>query len=167
MWDVNGLNGKPALKCTPHEIAKECWTQMSMDPKLNLPTWKEINSEPEITSGTGTNLEWNMWDSFKWDETKNELTTYEPKWSNSVNTLNLRPKIKDDILDNLYNATAYSLNKEIMFNMEGAAQSGVHAANLIQYKFFCKPLPSQDYQPLWLRIIRSIDNFLFCHSNKN
>jgi hypothetical protein len=148
LWDIKGLNGKTALECTPEEIAQECWHQMQMDSELALPEWND------------NNLKWNIWDSFRWDKEIGQLTTYEPKWSNSINTLELRPKIKDDQLENLYNATAYSLNKTIMFNMEGAAESGVRAACLIQST---EDTINSDTEtiPFWLKVVRWADGYLF------
>ena len=148
LWDIKGLNGKTASDCTPKEIAEECWRQMQMDIKLELPELNDIN------------VKWNIWDSYKWDNQIGQLTSYEPKWSNSINTLELRPKIKDDIIENLYNTTAYSLNKTIMFNMEGAAESGVRAANLIQ-STVDKINDDRETAPIWIRIIRLVDSFFF------
>jgi uncharacterized protein with NAD-binding domain and iron-sulfur cluster len=144
MWDVPGLNNKIALECTPEELAIECWNQMRTDKKLNLVEWNDT-------------IKWTVWESFKYDEQKSRLTTYEPKWSNSVGTLSLRPRIKDEYLDNLYNATAYTANKTNTFNMEGAAESGTHVAALIQKKQFIE----NEQVPLFIRFIRSIDNFIF------
>ena len=148
MWDVPGYNKKCAIHCAPQEIAKECWRQMKQNKQLDLPEWND-------------DIQWNMWYSFQWDNKLKELTTWEPKWSNSSGTLKLRPHSKDEIL-NLYNATAYTLNDTITFNMEGAAESGRCVAKLIcadsgidaQIK-----LPTQT-TPIWLKIIRYIDSII-------
>lgn len=115
IWDVPGFNGKTAHECTELELAEECWAQIKKDKTLDIPEFKDC--------------EWFIWDSFYYKNGK--IQTYEPKWSNSVGTLELRPPIKDPI-DNLYNATAYSKNKTTIFNMEGATESGKLAASLIK-----------------------------------
>lgn len=120
IWNVIGMNGKKAINCTREEIAGECWRQI-MACCHNL---KLTDSIPK----------WDIWGSFKFDNINGELTTFEPKFSNNVDTLKLRPYIFDKYFTNLYHATAYCRNYTNIYNMESAAESAVKVAKLIYNK---------------------------------
>ena len=130
MWSAKGLNGKTALECTPEELAEECWAQMKQSDgnffQEEVPTW-------------------NVWDSFKYKD--GELTTYEPKFSNNVGTLELRPHSDDEIFSNLYHATAYTRTGTNIFNMDSAAEAGLRAVNAITGNNDVKVRPV--YKPNW------------------
>jgi hypothetical protein len=114
IWDVAGYNGKTAADCTEEELAEECWLQMIKSKhNLSLP-----NRMPE----------WDLWNTFTYD---GKMTTTEPKFSNNIGTLNLRPEIKDLELKNLYNATAYARTEMNVYNMESASEAGVKAGLMI------------------------------------
>ncbi|MGL5935645.1 MAG: FAD-dependent oxidoreductase [Cetobacterium sp.] len=117
IWDKPGLNKKCAINCTREEIAKECWEQI-IQTKHNLKLSKELPK-------------WDIWDSFVYDYTTLKLQTFEPKFSNNVNTLALRPAFQDEIFTNLYHATAYTKNYTNIYNMESAAESGIKVAKII------------------------------------
>ena len=117
IWDRKGIIfGKTASECTREELADECWSQMlatgsGLMEKLNI---NFINTP-----------DWDIWESFKHNGTK--LTTYEPKFSNSVGIYTKRPKICDDLLDNLSHATAYAKTDTNIFCMESAVEAGSRA----------------------------------------
>lgn len=112
MWNIKGSNGKTALECTPEELALECWIQMREHAshlfQTQLPTW-------------------NVWNTFQYKD--GALTTYEPKFSNNVGTLTLRPNTKDDYFYNLFHSTAYTRTTTNIFNMDSAVEAGFQAVN--------------------------------------
>ena len=114
-WDTAGFNGKTALECTEEELAEECWNQMTK------------NGSPF----EGEMPEWNIWQSFKFDPKTQKMTTWEPKFSNNVGTLKLRPFTDDELFPNLKHATAYTRTEMNLFNMDSAAEAGVMAAQKI------------------------------------
>jgi uncharacterized protein with NAD-binding domain and iron-sulfur cluster len=116
MWDVPGIiYNKSALNCNREEIAHECWAQIhSGCHNLKLP--KKIPN-------------WNIWDSFKYDG--NVIDTYEPKFSNNINTFQLRPNNVDDNIVNLFHSTAYVKTETNLFNMESAVEAGNKTAKII------------------------------------
>ena len=113
MWNVPGLNGKTANECMTEELASECWAQM-------------IHNDSPFNSDISPR--WNVWYTFHYSEEEKRLVTNEPKFSNNINTLALRPDVTDNIYTNLYHATAYCKTDTDIFNMESAAEAGVVAA---------------------------------------
>lgn len=152
MWDVPGLNGKKAINCNRDELARECWAQISNSQhNLKLPK---------------TLPKWNIWDSFVFNEDTGELTTFEPKFSNNINTLPFRPQNKDKHILNLYHATSYTLTNTNVYNMESAAEAGVTTAQLIlsRSSIYSKNKKNECMNntiPLYLKIVRCIDLKLF------
>ena len=147
IWDTKGINGKNALNCTPEELAIECWDQINNSQhNLKLPI-----SVPE----------WNVWDSFKFNKETGELDTYEPKFSNNINTYAHRPENKDDNYLNLYHATAYVKTRTHIYNMESAAEAGTITADRILKDIFDQEIEKKSQpSPVWyIRIFRSIDGF--------
>lgn len=144
MWDVPGSTGKTALQCNRNELATECWYQIC-NSKHNL---KLSNKLPK----------WHIWDSFQFSEETQCMSTWEPKFSNSVDTLSLRPNLLDSNISNLYHATAYTRSENNTFNMESAAEAGVNVANLIHGL----PIKTYKIKPNWFtRFIRWIDSLIF------
>jgi uncharacterized protein with NAD-binding domain and iron-sulfur cluster len=118
IWDKPGLNDKCAINCTREEIAEECWRQINRaNHKLNI----SLNKMPK----------WDIWKSFVFNNSIGALDTHEPKFSNNINTLHLRPTFRDKRIKNLYHATAYTKNDTNIYNMESAAESGTMVAKLI------------------------------------
>lgn len=129
IWHRPGINGKTAEECTRQEIAAEVWNQIQSSKKLMK----------YITLENGTSLssysetpEWDIWDSYI--DTKNGIETYEPKFSNNIGTLSLRPEIKDTTFTNLYHSVAYAKTEMNVFCMESAAEAGVKIAKLLGEK---------------------------------
>ena len=81
IFDVRGLNGKMASMCTREELAAECWQQINKS-KHNL---KLSLKMPK----------WHIWDSFVFNKQIFKLDTSEPKFSNNINTWELRPDFQD------------------------------------------------------------------------
>jgi hypothetical protein len=152
IWDKPGvLHAKNAINCTREEIAKECWAQIKRS-QTNL----KLGQMPE----------WDIWNTFKFDEKRQELDTVEPKFSNNVHTLQLRPKPKDAHISNLYHATAYTRTLMDIYNMESGCEAGVRVATMINGAP-CESdssdlLRLQEPAPgIFLRICRAIDRFFF------
>ncbi len=117
IWDRPGLSGKTASECTREELAEECWSQIcASQHNLKLP----VNIP-----------RWNIWHSFQFNIDEKKMDTYEPKFSNNINTYTLRPDIKDKNITNMYNATAYTKTKMNIFNMESGVEAGINAARCI------------------------------------
>jgi uncharacterized protein with NAD-binding domain and iron-sulfur cluster len=73
-------------------------------------------------------VESDVWDSFQFNEDTEKIETFEPKFSNNVGVLALRPKTKDESITNLLHATAYTRTNANIFNMESACEAGCRAA---------------------------------------
>ncbi len=148
IWDVKGeLCGKVALECTRDELAQECWHQLQ-------------KSQHGLSIGAAM-PRWDIWHSFYYDAGKREITTYEPKFSNNAGTLALRPTVKDNILNNLYHATAYTRTNMNVYNMESAAEAGIKAARSIQH--IAEP-STMELSPL-ISFCRTVDSALLRLSN--
>jgi len=115
------------MECTYEEIKIEIFQQIMNSSKL-----KEI-----IYKYNSFNLDKNMfihwsplYETYHFDKNLNRMVNKEPKFSNNVNTLNLRPSVKTHI-NNLYISTAYCSEALDIFCMEGAATSGIIVSKLI------------------------------------
>ncbi len=98
--------------------------------------------------------EWSIWTSFY--DYKDSIHTYEPKFSNNIGTLKLRPDTNDKNFSNLYHATAYTKTTANIFNMESAVEAGVKAAAAIKKETLQHP------EECWfMRFIRWMDDLLF------
>lgn len=127
IWSRNGIyHKKPASMCTREELAEEVWEQIRMNKGL-LENLKFVD---------GNNLEsisdlpeWNIW--YSYDFYDNSMNTFEPKFSNNIGTLSLRPDISDETIENVYHATAYTRTESNIFCMESAAEAGRCVAKYI------------------------------------
>jgi uncharacterized protein with NAD-binding domain and iron-sulfur cluster len=142
LWNIPGINGKCAINCTRTEIANECWAQI-------------LATQHNLKLSTTTVPEWNIWHNFQFNPVTMHLETHEPKFSNNINTLKLRPHLQDTLLRNLYHATAYAKTETFIYNIEGAAESGVSVAKLIQNIEL--PKPKLKSKKLIFRITRFVD----------
>ena len=143
IWNQPGLNGKCAINCSPQELAEECWAQML---KYNVPF-------PENMP------EWDIWNNFQYSEDEEKIWTWEPKFSNNIGTLRLRPGNKDEILSNLYHATAYTKTSMNIFNMESACEAGVETAKIISGS---DAELRRSYKPNWFfKVLQKIDKFFY------
>lgn len=142
IWNKPGLNGKCAINCSPEELAKECWEQML---KFDIPL--PVNMP-----------EWDIWNNFEYSEEDEKIWTWEPKFSNNVGTLHIRPETKDKHIQNLYHATAYTHTSMNIFNMESAAEAGLKAAKTISNTDI---IVNTSYKPnLFFKFIQWVDNLV-------
>ena len=143
IWNKPGLNGKCAINCSPQELAEECWSQMlefDTPIPMNLP-------------------EWDIWNNFQYSKEEEKLWTWEPKFSNNIGTLDLRPHNQDDIIKNLYHSTAYTRTSMNIFNMESGAEAGIRTAKIISESDVDV---NTSYKPnLFFRIMQWFDSILF------
>lgn len=141
IWDRPGLiYAKTALECTPKELAEECWYQIT-ESKHNM-LWE--TQMPE----------WDLWHNVYSDE--KGIDTSEPKFSNNVGTLELRPQCADTYFTNLYHATAYTRTNMNVYNMESASEAGVNAALRIRGETVLSRKPSY-----FTRFMRFLDRLLW------
>lgn len=128
IWHRIGTNGKTAEECTREEIAEEVWKQIHKNDGLvgsvALSNGQSLSSLSEIP-------EWDIWKSYVYNNVGKGIDTYEPKFSNSVDTLERRPEVRDNTYSILYHATAYARTEMNVFCMESAAEAGVKAARFI------------------------------------
>jgi uncharacterized protein with NAD-binding domain and iron-sulfur cluster len=118
MWDVPGdLVKKPAINCTPEEIVAEAWHQISESKFI-----KEQVPDRDLAASK-------LWYSHVFDSEKKEITTFEPKNTNTVGTWSLRPNPNstDLVVPNMFQATSYCKTTMNVANMEGAAEAACEA----------------------------------------
>jgi hypothetical protein len=142
---------KSMQECSYDEIICEIWSQLMNSKKL-----KDI-----ILAHNGFELSQNLidhwsplWPSFKYS---NVLHTSEPKFTNNVGTLKLRPTNKTHI-DNLFIAGAHTQDTLDIFSMEAACISGINVANLINSNI---DPPCINNRPLLFAPFRLIDEILY------
>ncbi len=129
MWDRKGiLYNKTALECTREELKEEVWAQMKQSRGLLLKHFKTDNG---LTHNDVECSSYNIWHSFSYNHGSGILDTREPKFSNNVGTLALRPCTRQDGINNLVHATGYVMTDTGIFNMDSAAEAGIRAANYI------------------------------------
>lgn len=144
IWDQKGLNGKTAKECTLYELAQECWNQM-IEMDIMLP--KELPH-------------WDVWKGYEFSKLHNRLQTVEPKFSNNLGTLALRPEIKDKHIPNLYHATSYVRTDTNIFNMDSGCEAGLKVARDILGQD--KVIVNSPTKFGWfLRLVHKIDRFFF------
>ncbi len=119
-WDVKGLNGKEARKCSRDEIAAECWQQLKRS--LNVGGQRVLRDDrlhswfldPDLTDGDPAmpGLELNA----------------EPLLVNYVDTWRLRPEATTRI-PNLFLASDYVRTYTDLATMEAANEAARRAVN--------------------------------------
>ena len=130
-WYTKGIiYGKPATDCTEDEIINEVWAQMKRCTGL----MKHFKTDNNLTLSDVHYTSCNMWYSFSYDHERGKFDTWEPKFSNNVGTVALRPSTYQQDLVNLVHANAYTKTDANLFNMDSAAEAGIRAANFIHFK---------------------------------
>lgn len=130
-WYKKGIiYGKPARDCTEEELVNEVWAQMKQSSGL----MKHFKTDNNLTLNDIHYSSCNMWYSFSYDRERGKFDTWEPKFSNNVGTVALRPSTYQEDLTNLVHATAYTKTDANIFNMDSAAEAGIRAANFINFK---------------------------------
>jgi hypothetical protein len=122
------LFGKTIRECTYDEIVNELWAQMIISPKF-----RKI-----------------IYDN-------NGLYTLEPKFTNNVGSIEMRPSCRTHI-DNLFVSTAYTKETINIFSMEAACISGVLTANMIDPRI---SRPEKVPRPKIFAPARRLDQFCY------
>lgn len=109
---------KPFIECSHEEIQKEVWHQILTSDFSNYLDIKNVQI-----------LNYNVWNTYVFNGRK--IETEEPKFSTNKGTLFLRPDNRT-IYENLFFAAGYTKTQTDMFEMEGAAESGRKAAQILE-----------------------------------
>lgn len=112
---------KPWSKCTREEIKIETWYQLTHD--IQFINAVCIKKDVKI-------IDFKMWDSYQFDPIKQELTTYEPKWANNINTKKYRPGATC-FINNLFLGGGWTDTSTGLHSMESACESGKIAAKCV------------------------------------
>ena len=131
VWHRKGLlYNKTARECTEQEIASEVWEQL----KSSRGHLRHFKTDTGKTMDDIAYDSYNIWPSFSYSTQRGGLDTWEPKFSNNVGTVALRPRTMESSLFNLVHANAYTRTDSNLYNMNSAAEAGVRAANYIMGK---------------------------------
>ncbi|PCI20156.1 hypothetical protein COB64_02495 [Candidatus Wolfebacteria bacterium] len=124
--DSKGIvHDKPFIKCTESEIQDEVWAQICRSYHMS-----SIKTKDGGTIDTAKIILFYIWDSYKFDKEKGLMDTWEPKFSNNIDSLSYQPSTTTEV-PNLLFATAYTKTDRYIYCMEAAAEAGTRAANEI------------------------------------
>lgn len=115
---------KSFVDCTPAEVEEEAWAQVLACEGLLAVARPEGGGTLRDVRIAG----FHMWDSFA--VTDGKLQSWEPRWTNNIGTLRLRPG-NTTAFQNLMLAGAYTRTSLEIYCMEGACESGRRAAAAI------------------------------------
>ena len=134
--------GKAMKDCSPNEIFQEVWYQIYSSAIFDVCEVPRQHIVP---------MHYRIWSG--WDTNNDFVVNKEPYFLNAVDTCSKRPGqfigMKDIFLAGAYTKTSY-----YHYWVEGACESGLKAAQLIDYRVQCV-----EHQRL-LKVIHRIDNFL-------
>lgn len=123
--DRPGLQVEKAfVDCTPEEVEREAWAQVLACQGLLAVARPEGGGTLRDVRVVG----FHMWDSFA--RRDGRLQSWEPRFTNNVGTLRLRPDVRT-AFDNLLLAGAYTRTGMEIYCMEGACESGRRAAQAL------------------------------------
>lgn len=159
---VRGMkHQKPFSLCTEQEIHEELWAQIEDNDQLLEAVVKHNGFE--LSHRYIVN--WSpLWPTFYYNS-QQTLDTSEPKFSNNVGTLQLRPSCKT-AYSNLAICGAYTREAIDIFSMEGATISGRTAAYLISAGR-TRPVIKAVDRPLFFKPFRAVDQVLYKHRISN
>jgi hypothetical protein len=159
VWSVGiCVTDKPGIRiqkafvdCTPAEVEEEAWAQVLACEGLIAASRAEGGGTLRDVKVAG----FYMWDSFTVQDGK--MQTWEPRWTNNVGTLRLRPP-NETAFDNLVLAGAYTRTDMEIYCMEGACESGRRAAATIARGVEVRPHIRS--RPLLFGPLRALDRVL-------
>ena len=137
--------GKALKDCSPNEIFEEVWDQIYNS---------RIFDATEVSKEHIMPTYYKIWDG--WDTTKDSVVNKEPYFWNAVGTFGKRPE-QDIGLKNIFLAGAYTKTSYYHYWVEGACESGLIAAQSIDYRV--NIIKHERIRPL--KIIHKIDKFLY------
>ncbi len=155
-WHVPGLlHKKPAINCTPEEIAEETWYQLK----------RAINVDEELLTDENKHSWFLDPDIQRSPQNPHENINLEPLLVNLINSWELRPNVATK-LANLFLASDYVKNNTDLATMEGANESARRAVNYILDKDQtehshkpCKVFPLRE--PMYARLLQRYDKKRF------
>jgi hypothetical protein len=159
---VRGLkHQKPFTECSEQEIHEELLAQIADNDQLQDAVFKYNGFEWSERFV----VRWSpLWPTFYYND-QHRLDTTEPKFSNNVGTLHLRPACKT-AYSNLAICGAYTREGTDIFSMEAATISGRTAAHLISNGATRQIIQAVD-RPLLFKPFRSLDQVLYKHRISN
>ncbi|MEO3788292.1 FAD-dependent oxidoreductase [Actinocorallia sp. B10E7] len=149
-WDTPGiLYGRPAKRCTPAQIAKECWAQM----KAHLEdTGSSVLPDDILHS-------WFLDPAITWHPDLGRNTNDELLTVNTIGTWTKRPKARTGI-PNLFVAGDYVQTSTDLATMESANESARAAVNALLEAADSPAAPAKTwklYQPPELEALKKLD----------
>jgi hypothetical protein len=122
------LRGKTWQQCTEQEIYDEVHAQLSRSTVLQRELTTSDTGQPFHTVAIAG---WKLWESWSFDETEQQMTTWEPKTGANAGSWKHRPAPKSEY-DNLWFGGAYARGgARECFQMETAVCSGFAAADSV------------------------------------
>ena len=116
-WTTPGTNGKPALDCTPDEIAQEVWTQLKEH--LDDDRLPDVVDDDRVAAFVDKAIEW---------PNPEGVPNLEPLLINTPGSWNRRPEAVTAV-DNLFLAGDYVRTFTDLATMEGANEAARRAVN--------------------------------------
>lgn len=118
-WDAPGLGGRPAVECSPDEVAAEVWAQLK----------RSVNCGGEVFLDDDHLVGWFLDPAITPDPAKpGQLLNLEPLLVNYVHTWQLRPEAVTGI-PNLFLAADYVRTHTDLATMEAANEAARRAVN--------------------------------------
>lgn len=118
------LYGKTLKECTPEEIERECWAQLMACRGLV----DKLRAEDGRTLAEVGYRDCYVWPTI--GAPGRPMAPEEPKFSNNIGTLALRPRAETEI-ENLFLSAGYAWTPSSIYSMETACESGRLAANAV------------------------------------
>lgn len=143
--------GLPLEKCTKAQFIEEVKEQIMRCESLNF-LIKSANNGRGVKEFKIIRTE--VW--HEWIFSPEGIKPKQPKWVTSTNTQSYRPTQATPIV-NLLLAGAHTKTDADIWSIEGAVESGRHAAQLIEPDVTLIP----EYKPWWLKTVAVIDDFCF------
>jgi geranylgeranyl pyrophosphate synthase/uncharacterized protein with NAD-binding domain and iron-sulfur cluster len=118
-WNAPGLNGRPAVECSPQEVATEVWEQLK----------RSVNGGGGEVLTDDNRAGWFLDPSIRPDAARSgRLQNLEPLLVNYVDTWRLRPEAVT-VVPNLFLAADYVRTHTDLATMEGANEAARRAVN--------------------------------------
>lgn len=149
-WDTPGLlYGRPAKRCSPAQVAKECWAQMKA----------HLEDTGASVLPDGILHSWFLDPAITWHPETGRNTNDEPLTVNTVGTWSRRPKPRTGI-PNLFVAGDYVQTSTDLATMESANESARSAVNALLEAADSSAAPAATwklYQPPELDALKRLD----------
>jgi uncharacterized protein with NAD-binding domain and iron-sulfur cluster len=149
-WDTPGiLYGKPAKRCSPAQVARECWAQMKA----------HLEDTGASVLPDGILHSWFLDPAITWHPETGRNTNDEPLTVNTIGTWDKRPRPRTGI-PNLFVAGDYVQTGTDLATMESANESARAAVNALLEAADSPAAPAETwklYQPPELDALKRLD----------